>query len=188
MFGPRWKIGLYRTFNIILSNSNKSFLFPKNSISSFITPNGSSPRLFLSPSFNICKWFREYLGYETKIIFYHRLPLAASVWETFKFQLAAPRLTFATQINVVSVKRFNPFGKFDFQILMILFLPFAPLNTQFIFSKHVESVILLWKYFVPMPNHFCGIIFYSENARNRLTICLFKKEWDVSCVCKFTLH
>lgn len=79
---------------------------------------------------------------------------------------------FATQINV-SVKRFNPFGKFDFQILMILFLPLAPLNTQFIFSKHVESVILLWKYFVPMQNHFCEISFHSENAPHKLSICLF---------------
>ena len=51
--------------------------------------------------------------------------------------------TFAFQIKVMSTKRFNPFGKFDFQILMILFLPFASLNTQFIFSKHVESVISL---------------------------------------------
>ena len=61
---------------------------------------------------------------------------------------------FAFQINVMSAKRFNPFGKFDFQILMILFLPFASLNTQFIFSKHVESVISLWKYFVPIPKPF----------------------------------
>ena len=56
---------------------------------------------------------------------------------------------------------------------MILFLPLAPLNTQFIFSKHVESVILLWKYFVPMQNHFCEISFHSENAPNKLSICLF---------------
>ena len=33
--------------------ATKVFLSPRNSISSFITPNGSSPRLFLSPSFNI---------------------------------------------------------------------------------------------------------------------------------------
>ena len=56
---------------------------------------------------------------------------------------------------------------------MILFLPHTSLNTQFIFSKHVESVILLWKYFVPMQNHFCEISFHSENAPNKLTICLF---------------
>ena len=87
--------------------------------------------------------------------------------------LISPASNLATQINVSTVKRFNPFGKFDFQILMILFLPLAPLNTQFIFSKHVESVILLWKYFVPMQNHFCEISFHSENAPNKLTICLF---------------
>ena len=33
------------------------------------------------------------------------------------------------------------------QCKVIFFLPPASLNTQFIFSKHVESVILLWKYF-----------------------------------------
>ena len=118
-------------------------------------------------------------GYEmAKIIFYHRLLPGAADSGLIDIQifqmlpLISPASNLATQINV-SVKRFNPFGKFDFQILMILFLPLAPLNTQFIFSKHVESVILLWKYFVPMQNHFCEISFHSENAPNKLTICLF---------------
>ena len=101
--------------------------------------------------------------------------------------LISPASNLATQINVSTVKRFNPFGKFDFQILMILFLPLAPLNTQFIFSKHVESVILLWKYFVPMQNHFCEISFHSENAQNKLTICLFLRSELLSHACTYLL-
>ena len=37
----KW-IGFF--FSILFSNRNKSFLLPKISINSFITPNGSSPR------------------------------------------------------------------------------------------------------------------------------------------------
>ena len=74
----------------------------------------------------------------------------------------------------MSVKLFSPFGKFDFQILMILFLPQAPVNTQFIFWKHVESVILLWKYFVPILNHFVNWTFNleDEHVKHKIFICI----------------